>query len=418
MEKLGLKEKANLLKEDFDKYAEHVSKEINTMPDYMQKVIKYFKEKYPNANLDFFHHLPYLPNLIDRIGKTLFKYSCTIILYCLDKTFKTIELHRDFIPKNIKKIKLSPELQADYLVTNEVENANEHLQVSINKFIEMLHQKFPEELLLYFYRNIGSLDTKITSEKDDVNKETVVLGSYRADKNRMLVSDDENEITIFHELFHMASTYYDFKTKTKYSGFCQNTIGKGINEGYTQLLTNRNTEGFSYFYLYETRIATMVEEIVGQEKMQKNYFTANLKGLIEELTKYISEEEVMKFIQALDFYQEYEFETSLLPGKSQKLDSSKQFIEKFLLEASLNKLKMVITTINLNSEIELKDFIQQNLQNIYLKIDHTIISNLDFSEYVRQVLGYNITISDEYFVNVEELNSNLNESEKIGKGRS
>ena len=136
------------------------------------------------------------------------------------------------------------------------------------------------------------------------------------------------------------------------------------------------------------------------------------------MEKYISEEEVMKFIQALDFYQEYEFETSLLPGKSQKLDSSKQFIEKFLLEASLNKLKMVITTINLNSEIELKDFIQQNLQNIYLKIDHTIISNLDFSEYVRQVLGYNITISDEYFVNVEELNSNLNESEKIGKGRS
>ena len=189
--------------------------------------------------------------------------------------------------------------------------------------------------------------------------------------------------------------------------------GHGINEGYTQLLTNRNTEGFSYFYLYETRIATMVEEIVGQEKMQKNYFTANLKGLIEELTKYISEEEVMKFIQALDFYQEYEFETSLLPGKSQKLDSSKQFIEKFLLEASLNKLKMVITTINLNSEIKLKDFIQQNLQNIYLKIDHTIISNFDFSEYVRQMLGYNITISDEYFINVEELNRNLNESEKI-----
>lgn len=414
MEELGLKEKAKLIKDDFDIFAKNVSKEINPMPEYMQKIIKYMKEKYPNINLDFRRFFLF-PNFMDRLGK-LFKHSCSIILYCIDKVEKTIELNMDFTPKNVKKIKLPPELQIDYLVTNEVENANEHLKSSINKFIKMLHQNLPEELLLFFYRNIASLDIQIGDEKYNPETDMTTIGSYWAFKNRMVVSDDKDETTIFHELFHMASSYYDFKTLTKYSGFCQNTTGKGINEGYTQLLANRYTEKFSDCYLYETRIAGIVEEIVGKDKMQENYFTINLKGLIEELTKYVSEEKVMRFIRALDFYQKYEFQTSLLPGKRQKLDSNQQFVETFLLEASLNKLKVIITTTNLNPKI-LKDFIQIELQKIHLKIDHTVISDLDFSKYVEQVLGYKITIKDGYFVQVEELNNDLNEDEKIGKGR-
>lgn len=106
-------------------------------------------------------------------------------------------------------------------------------------------------------------------------------------------------------------------------------IGEGINQGYTSLLTERyfgNGENISNFHQYEKSVAEKLEIIIGQEKMENLYFTANLYGLIGELAKYEREEEILNFIQKVDFINEY--------LNSKKLISAfkKEIIERRLLK--------------------------------------------------------------------------------------
>ena len=113
------------------------------------------------------------------------------------------------------------------------------------------------------------------------------------------------ENIIYHELLH-AVTSYHHKTKN-YSGFKQlNTktkkvIGKFLNEGYTELLTQKlfgpNDNGG---YPYEEKVAEIIELIIDQDKMQKLYFNINLEGLINELAKYNNVNKVKQFILNID----------------------------------------------------------------------------------------------------------------------
>ena len=410
LEKNELKEKAILVKNDYNLFFEKFSNDINKLPTYLKKKIQKILIKYPNINLESFAHLSHLSEYVNKVFKNIFKYSYAIIFYCEQKIMDSIALQVNYTPKNVKKVKMPPELQVDYLVTDEIDNANENIRKTINKFIEMLHNNFSEEMLLYFYRNIGSLDTQIMAKEKDPTKSTVIVGSYRVDKNRMKLVDEADENTIFHELFHLASSYYDSKSKTQYCGFNQtNTIkfydiGIGINEGYTQLLANRYSKEQYYSYPEETRITRIIENVVGEENMQKYYFMANLKGLIDELAKYKSKEEVMKFIQMVDFNEEYRDQKTLIPSKDKKLESSEQYIEKFMLDIGLNKIKSEIANIDLN-------LLKIRVQDLYIKINYKIIPNFNFAEYVSQVLGYNVIIND--FGNIEVNSVDLSNIEAV-----
>ncbi len=114
-------------------------------------------------------------------------------------------------------------------------------------------------------------------------------GNYDVEKNAVSVSENVADIGIYHELFHMSSSVV--KEKKKYSGFHQTdfktNLGREINEGYTELLTNRYFPSLnlsSIAYQYEAFVAERLEQIVGREKMQSLYLNANLKGLIDELS--------------------------------------------------------------------------------------------------------------------------------------
>lgn len=107
---------------------------------------------------------------------------------------------------------------------------------------------------------------------------------------------------ISHELMHAASGY-KYK-KILASGFAQSSsIGDGINEGYTDLISQRyfckeiqETVG----YCYHKAVSEITEFIIGKQKMLDLYFHSDLKGLIGELSKYQSEEKVKLFILDLD----------------------------------------------------------------------------------------------------------------------
>ena len=85
-------------------------------------------------------------------------------------------------------------------------------------------------------------------------------------------------------------------------------IGSGLNEGYTQLLTERyfgETNEIAASYKICMFFSKKLEEIIGKDKMQSLYLNANLTELINELKKYDTEENIIKFIKSLDTILKY-----------------------------------------------------------------------------------------------------------------
>ena len=89
---------------------------------------------------------------------------------------------------------------------------------------------------------------------------------------------EESKKILYHELLHALTS---FKCKNLLiSGFHHKNIGQGINEGYTDLITNRllNISEYDYKigYPYESIVSNIVEFIIGKEKMYSLYFNGDL----------------------------------------------------------------------------------------------------------------------------------------------
>ena len=173
----------------------------------------------------------------------------------------------------------------------------------------------------------------------DWNKE------YIPENNAIELSENNYNITINHELFHASTTINDKDTEMIYCGFQQisnkkKKIGEGLNEGYTQYLTEKyfgKENSLNTAYTYEKRIAETLEIIVGKEKMQSLYFNANLHGLVEYLKKYAPEYDIYKFISTLDFLNEHMGDKYLIPSSKEMIKSGYKFINSFLIKTALRK---------------------------------------------------------------------------------
>lgn len=131
----------------------------------------------------------------------------------------------------------------------------------------------------------------------------------------VLFSEDNLNLSIYHELMHMASSRYI--NDIRYTGFRQSfenkrkmiSIGEGLNEGYTEWITVK------YFHKHGkneatypalTNIARLLEvEFIGEELMEKYYFDSDLPSLIHALEYYDTRENIMRFIKDLDFIRYY-----------------------------------------------------------------------------------------------------------------
>lgn len=178
---------------------------------------------------------------------------------------------------------------------------------TILDFTKILEEKFSHCDLSAYYANIRKLQivSKQLSEKD---KQMFPNMPSAQKNNRIEVytnqEDKTPKITRTHELLHLAS-----RRKGIFKSFCGFhkriagiEIGVGINEGYTDLLNER------YFHpnaLVAARpalqlIASGIETIVGVEKMQQLYFTNDLEGLVREMTRYTSRENVITILLEAD----------------------------------------------------------------------------------------------------------------------
>lgn len=255
--------------------------------------------------------------------------------YCLQKSHKSIP------------VRILPEQYLRYDDINFDNLISMKFGELFSRFANVILSKFHYVNLTNFYNNLNEIRIDLYDLRTK-NKyfHRGIFGYYDVKKNAIKLDEDYVSVIIFHELFHMASSVY--LNGNYYSGFRQyssddyTSIGKGLNEGYTQLLTERyfgHNDDFGKVYEYETFIVGKLEEIVGKFKMQELYLSANLYGLIKELNKYISYEEIINFIRYLDFLNNNLNNKTTLIFRMDTIVKRIKIINSFLVKAYLIKLK-------------------------------------------------------------------------------
>ncbi len=187
-------------------------------------------------------------------------------------------------------------------------------------FIQKLEKNFNEEDLSLMYENLASL--KIKKKPPLMGIMLSLAASYNAKKNRINIYFNR---AFEHEMFHLVSAKYDEKSDIECVGFVQKkddvTIGKGLNEGYTELLRQRyfpkKMDTFYNVYNIETNLAEMMEYLLkDKQELLKYYLKADLPGLINSLSVYANSKEVIKLIKDIDYITD--FHRGFIPGPKYK----------------------------------------------------------------------------------------------------
>lgn len=309
-------------------------------------------------------------------------------------------LHKEYKPKNIKKVVLPPELKFEYTQFDRNKITNTEFGEFLINFANIMIKKFPQKNLTNFYNNINTLTTSYSKFKlFNLISRGYIVGTYNPRKNKITTRENNISQAIYHELLHMASSTY--KEKIVYSGFSQMSLkpgfanlGKGINEGYTELLNRRyfiEEGGLIPSYEYELIITRKLEKIIGKQKMQELYLNANLHGLIQELKQYSNDEEIMKFISNTDFILFHLDHKILKMGEKKLLINSLKNVNKFLLKAYSTKLRERYLQKNITYEkliTKLAKYVSSLPSNIKTETrTYEALSNDELKECLDSVFG-------------------------------
>lgn len=219
-----------------------------------------------------------------------------------------------------------------------------------NRYAKEFNDKlsiFEDSSLVNWNNNKRSLKVKYSILPDKT------MATYKAVSNTICFRNLKSLEYIIHELFHVASTI----TKKDYIeiGFeyndPNNSFGKGLNEGYTEHLAKKYFKNFYKKYLYklEEHYASLLEEIVSDEMMERFYLKANIHGLINYLLRYDTFDNIMDFITTLDEINKNKYVNISLDTlshlnrlllswyiKKSKLDYSKHKIDENKLHYNIN----------------------------------------------------------------------------------
>lgn len=281
---------------------------------------------------------------------TLFQIINPIIVYYVSsKAYDAYKIHKDFKAKANSKVILPPSIKRVHTQIDKERLLKQQFGNCIINFANTIVEKIPDTNLILFYNNLNSLTTSVKSFKlQNLILKDGTKGEYKPKLNKIQLQENNYETTIDHELFHMASTYYRESDGVIFTGFAQikglNIVANAINEGYTQLLTERyfgETKEVLKAYGYEKFIAEKLEMIIGRKKMQSLYFSASLPGLIEELKKYVDEQTIMQFFADVDFVSEYMIKKGNSLFAYKLINSKLKSVDEFLLRCYAKKVKIM-----------------------------------------------------------------------------
>lgn len=280
----------------------------------------------------------------------------------------------------------------------------------VNKFIDVMINNGKEKYLNNLYSNLRItkiIDCEMIQNLIAKNSSTYGGNYYIGGKIILLLGDKINienyvvNLTPYHELLHLLTTKIENENVISI-GISSNTFCDGINEGYTELLTQR------YFgYLSEEEVDTynvykwfsfMIEEIVGRELFEKCYFEVNQDLFIKELSNYSSEKDVIELINVIDclFNNEdkvYSIECELLENKTKRIDELKMLynesstLRNYAFNSLINIHKNKMNKLLNDNIIDSKTYLE--LTNDYYKKNKLIKSEIDntsdvYSEYVEE----------------------------------
>ena len=304
-------------------------------------------------------------------------------------------------PDKIKIVMPKPPIENnhDNYITNDI---NIEFQKDLALFKKVISKKIKKEYLSNFYKNLNGL--KITSDNIEKDKKQVldIKGCYYQQENKIVLSKNIKPDTIFHELFHVASS--TIKNGNKYSGLSQSFFYKGkwfntaegLNEGYTQILTERyfpNRKQELSSYPFEKEVALSLEKIIGKDKLEQFYFTNDLKGLMQELLKYTNRiDEIDSLIIKTDYINKTIYNRNNIK-EIYKINKNIKEVTFILIKIEINKLKQELEN-NLITEKEfndiLIDFIKSLSKFIKIGIKKFYYINLkEIENYLKTTLGAN-----------------------------
>lgn len=198
------------------------------------------------------------------------------------------------------------------LTPREIKRKIEKVKYSdyIMNFYKTLSRNFALLDMSLFSRNIAGLNIihhGFAYEK--IFKHSHLSGEYLPLGNTIKINKHRVNDSIYHELFHMASTYCS-KDEVIHSGFSVQSpvglysvlIGVGFTEGYTEVLNKRyfQDETYDYSYQLQAEISFLTEQLIGRKKMESLYINADLKGFVQEFSKYADVNQIINFIRMVD----------------------------------------------------------------------------------------------------------------------
>lgn len=175
----------------------------------------------------------------------------------------------------------------------------EHLEPIERKwvlsFISKIKTQNPNWNFNILYNNLQTL----TFEQKSLTLERC-SGEYDIKKNKIRYSREES---IFHELVHASTSirrnnHYFCGLEQIKKKLRAISIGKGINEGYTNLLESKYDICHGW-YVPEMDIAKNLNRSV--PSLEELYNNMDLVGLITYLEKYFSRKETLSFLEMIDY---------------------------------------------------------------------------------------------------------------------
>ena len=336
----------------------------------------------PNINdiMSYFNSLGYMDE---------FDFSESIIefknnLKELKKINNGVDINKDIEIEKTDKIVMPPELISNHTGINYKNIISYEFSEEIAKFARIMTTNFSSENLVILYNNINDLKIEkiymnefLEHIKNIIFKrgtKDLNVAGYNVFLNRVRIEEEYVDIDMPHELFHMASSVYDKEKKVLYTGFVQTiikenrNIGDGINEGYTEWMVAKYYDesilSDSTSYKYLCNVARNLDEIVGKDKMENLYLKANLKGLVEELVKYNSYDNVMHFISATDYLYHNLNESRKSKQEKEVITNELKFINKFMIE-SITKSTALMYSDNEISIEDIVPIISKKIKNIH-----------------------------------------------------
>lgn len=242
--------------------------------------------------------------MINLISNVLTLTIASYISYVLPLTIYTNILDTIYNKFKVKRLKKS-----GYIVSGNIPippkvdepELKKEIAKLVIPYVEKLKDHLDENNLNNLYRNLKTLRINDQNKLENL----FYAGQYNSKTNTIKLDTKKDELG--HELLHLASSYYDEKTKTHYVGFKQGQgkayIGIGLNEGYTELLNERifNKNNKKSPYKNEMKIAKLFEYFFeDKNEMENYYFNNNLPGFIHHMEQFAPRQEIINLILDID----------------------------------------------------------------------------------------------------------------------